>query len=361
MKKSTIAIFEEAGTPFALENVNIPMLQEEEILVKNEYTTLCRSDLYTYCGKRKEKTPTILGHEIVGRIAAFGKNAPRVDERGKTLQIGDRVSWAIYASDPNSPLAKAGIPQKSADLFKYGHERVSRESNLHGGLSQYTILRKNTPIVKIDEQVKLKVAAIINCAVSTVAGSIRLAGNLEGKKVLVNGAGMLGIVACAMSKTLGAAQVTVADVNPKRLEAAKNFGTSFGILAEDNLQQSVHQKFGVDAPFDVVLEYSGVTSALEQTLQLLAIGGTVVWVGSTYPQPDLAINAEQIVRKLITIKGLHNYNAADFIMAVDFIEQQHTNFPFESMVHDGFSLDEVNEAFEYGMTENPFRVGIKIN
>ena len=48
-------------------------------------------------------------------------------------------------------------------------------------------------------------------------------------------------------------------------------------------------------------------------------------------------------------------------MAVDFIEQQHTNFPFESMVHDGFSLDEVNEAFEYGMTENPFRVGIKIN
>lgn len=361
MKKSTIAAFKAAGKPFLLQKVAIPPLGTKEILVQNEYTTLCRSDLNTFCGKRNEKVPTILGHEIVGRIAAFGQGAPQTDERGDTLQVGDRISWAIYASNPDSDLAKAGIPQKSADLFKYGHERISADSNLHGGLSEYTILRPNTPVVKIDAQVPLPVATIINCAVATVAGSLRLAGSLKGKKVLILGAGMLGIIACAMSQTQEAEQIVAADINPTRLEFSRAFGTTWQVVADQEMALKVEKKFGSQNPFDLVLEFSGVASAMEQALSLLTIGGTAVWVGATYPQREVQINAETVVRNLLTIKGLHNYNTIDFVKAAAFIEQYHTSFPFENMIHDGFTLQEVNQAFEYGMSQNPFRVGLNIS
>ena len=145
MQSSKIAVFTASGKPFSIQHTNIPSLKSGELLVRNEYVTLCRSDLNTFVGKRKEKTPTILGHEIVGRIEGFAEDHPRIDARGDELQIGDRVSWAIYASDPTDPLSTQGIPQKAADLFKYGHERISEEENLHGGLAGHTIIRSNTP------------------------------------------------------------------------------------------------------------------------------------------------------------------------------------------------------------------------
>ena len=72
MSTAKITIFEKAGVPLTLKEVEIPALKTGEVLVRTECTTLCRSDLATYVGRRIEKTPTILGHEIVGRIAAFG-------------------------------------------------------------------------------------------------------------------------------------------------------------------------------------------------------------------------------------------------------------------------------------------------
>ena len=67
---SKIVVFEKAGEPLKILSTEIPALGPGEILVRNEYATLCRSDISTYTGKRIEKSPTILGHEIVGRIAA---------------------------------------------------------------------------------------------------------------------------------------------------------------------------------------------------------------------------------------------------------------------------------------------------
>lgn len=361
MPKSKIAVFSSSDAPLVLKEVEIPELRPGEVLVKNEYATLCRSDLYTFSGRRQEKTPTILGHEIVGRIAAFGPDSPTIDERGANLSVGDRISWAIYASDPDGELAQKGIPQKAPDLFKYGHERITSGSNLHGGLSQYAILRAHTPIVKIDEALPLPAAAIINCAVATVAGALRLAGDLVGKNVLISGAGMLGMIACAMSKTRGAAKVIALDINEERLDQAAKFGADMGLIAREDIRQELAEVLGESQPFHTIIELSGAASAMEQTLGMLSVGGAAVWVGATFPQRDLQVNAEKIVRGLWTIKGLHNYNREDFVAAVQFMEQNHRNFPFASMVYDRFVLDEVNEAFACGLEQNPFRVGLRID
>ncbi len=360
MTTSKTAVFHQHGSPLELVEIVIPALHPNEILVRNELTTLCRSDLTTYSGKRFEPTPTILGHEIIGRIAAFGPETTRLDLRGERLQTGDRVTWAIFASDPASAMAVRGMPQKSPDRFKYGHQQLTDESSLHGGLSQYTILRPHTPIIKILESVPLQVAATINCAVATVAGALRTAGELSGRTVLVSGAGMLGVLACAMAHRSGAARVGAMDIEPSRLEIARKFGADFTVQAPRGIESSQAIEWGDIDPIDIVIEMSGVPLAIEKTIGKLAIGGTAVLIGATYPARRIEIDAENVVRNLLSIRGLHNYNIDHFRTAVAFIERYHAELPICDLIHDHFTLDEVNEAFEYGVKTNPFRVGVHL-
>jgi putative phosphonate catabolism associated alcohol dehydrogenase len=331
-------------------------------LVRNEYATLCRSDIYTFTGMRKEKNPTILGHEIIGCIDSLGHQAPMFDLKGNSLKVGDRITWAIFASDPESEFSKRGMPQKAADLFKYGHEQITEDSNLHGGLSEFTILRKNTPIIKVDEAIPLKVAAIINCAIATVAGAIRVSGDLKGKKIMICGTGMLGIIACAMAKSNGASFILAVDTNEERLNIAFEFGADENIainFGQNNLQELYKEKTGKTIDVDILIDFSGSPDAMENSIETLGIGGTAVFIGATFPQRKIQLDAEQIVRRLITIKGLHNYNEQDLLSAVEFIEKNHLTYPFEKLIYEGFTLATANEAFKQAIDKNNFRVGIK--
>lgn len=344
MEQATIAIFHGAGQPFSLQTQPLVEPQKGEVLVKNSYTCICSSDLHTYNGRRIEKCPTILGHEIVGSIAQLPRGEKIIDLRGNIMQEGDKITWAIFSSNPLGKLAQMGIPQKSDNLFKYGHEKLTPESTLHGGLASHILLRANTPIVVIKNNIPDNVLAIINCSVATVAGAIRLAGPIHNKTVLVSGLGMLGIVACAMCSSLGA-KVLASDTNAIRLNAAADFGATPTVKSQD---------------VDIVLEFSGALNAMEQTLNTLTIGGVAVWVGATFPQENIKINAEKVVRNLYTIKGLHNYNTADFITAVEFMEQYHSSYPFAQLITGGFTLNSINKAFAYAAKHNPYRLGINL-
>lgn len=361
MKTSRAVVFDGRDRPFRYETVAIPALRVGEVLVRNEYTTLCRSDLNTFCGKRTERTPTILGHEVVGRVEELGPGAPAADCRGAALRIGDRITWAIYAADPASSLARRGLPQKAPDLFKYGHEPVTASSHLHGGLAEHCLLRRHTPIARLDEAVPLPVAALINCAVATVAGSLRLAGDVRDGVVLVAGAGMLGVIACALSRCAGAKRVVAVDIDADRLATARSFGADVTVQIGAD-RPDLAERLAVELPGEppsVALDYSGVPETMEALRAALGIGGVLVLVGATFPQRPLSLDAEQIVRRLHTIKGLHNYNQADFVAAVGFIEAEHQKFPFARLVHDRFTLDQADEAFAFGMKSRAHRVGIR--
>ena len=362
MKTSRLAIFHSKGQPFTIETVPVPALREGEILIRNEYTTLCRSDLNTFTGKRIEKTPTILGHEIVGVIEDMASGAPAKDCRGAPLRLGDRVTWAIYAASPDSEMARIGIPQKAPDLFKYGHEAIKPDDTLHGGLAEYCVLRKHTPVARIDQPIPLPLMALINCSVATVAGSLRVAGPVQDRNVIIAGAGMLGIIACAMCRCARARRIIALDIDDERLATAQKFGVDFAVNIRPG-GLALKEKLAAMIPGEqvtVALDYSGVPDTMEALIGLLGVGGTAVFIGATFPHRALQINAEQLVRDIHTIKGLHNYNQQDFIAAVEFMEQNYARFPFESLVHDKFELDEADAAFDYGIKSGAHRVGIRI-
>ncbi|MCC8035295.1 MAG: zinc-binding dehydrogenase [Rikenellaceae bacterium] len=350
IQQCRIAVFHGTSIPIEIRTESIPEPGRGELLVRNEYTTLCRSDIHTYKGTRQEKTPTILGHEIVGRIAAFGPGYRPKDERGQTLVCGDRITWGIYASDPCCEMARRGIPQKGKDLFKYGHEMLTDRCSLHGGLGEYILIRANTPVVKIAEKVPVETVSLINCSVATVAGGSRLAGDVHRKSVVIFGCGMLGLIACAMFAGKGASYVTVVDTDPERLSIAGRFGAHEALTPEELSCKR----------FDVALELSGAASCMERSVECLNVGGTAVWIGGTFPQNPLSLDAEKIIRNIVTIKGLHNYNTQDLCEGAAFMESNYDTFPFTELIKGGFSLSEVNEAFDYAVRENPFRVGIDL-
>ena len=361
MKTSRVAIFDSPGRPFRLESVDVPAPSPGEYLVRIECTTLCRSDLYTYTGKRTEKTPTILGHEIVGRIEAIGPGTPATDCRGAALRPGDRVTWAIYASDPCSCMARAGLPQKGPDLFKYGHEPVTPVSHLHGGLAEYCLLRRHTPIIRIDADIPTPVLALINCSFATMAGALRMAGDVTGRNVLITGAGMLGLVVAAMCRSAGARHVIAADIDADRLRVASDFGVDTTLLVGPN-QPSLKDQLGQALPGEsvtVAIDCSGVPETMEAMMDALGIGGTAVFIGAVFAQRPLSLNAERIVRNVHTIRGLHNYNTDDFIAAVAFLEANHARYPFHQLVHEGFSLEEVDAAFRFAVHSPVHRVAIR--
>ncbi|MFY7825643.1 MAG: zinc-binding dehydrogenase [Flectobacillus sp.] len=362
MHLGKILVFNGANVEMQIEERVLPEIAPDEILVKNLYTTLCGSDIHTYCGLRHEKTPTVLGHEIVGEIVKFGDLHSQNDFRGEPLMVGDIITWSIFSSDPNTVEAEKGMPQKSSNLFKYGHAQVTEHEAFHGGLAEYCILRKNTTVLKVPQNIPIDIAATLNCSVATVAGALRLSTGIKGKRVLITGLGLLGMVCVAMCKDAGATEIITADINPVRLQQALEFGATEALDFEQLMlrSQTTHP---VETPlsFDIAFDMSGAVDAMEAGLSCLGIGGIAVWIGAVFNTRNLQLNPERIVRNLLTIKGLHNYNHEDFCYGVDFMKRNVNQFPFSKIIGREFSLSQANLAFEYAIEHKPLRVGIRLN
>jgi len=214
-------VFSESGIPMKAQEFPFPKLKESELLVKIKYATICGSDLHTYQGFRKTPVPTILGHEIIGAIETMPPEGFLKDYYGTDLEVGDVITWSIAASCGDCHYCNTGIPQKCLHLFKYGHEMITQNHPFSGGYAEYCHLAKGTTIVKFPKDIPYKVIGPANCATATNAAAFRIGGDCSGKVVIIQGAGMLGLTACAMANYHGAKEVIAIDIDEKRLNVAR--------------------------------------------------------------------------------------------------------------------------------------------
>jgi len=359
-KQGKFLVFEKPNTPLHSVSSTIPALAVGELLVKIDYATLCGSDLHTYCGLRQEPCPTILGHEIVGTVVEINTESALQDAKGQVLKIGDLVTWTVFASDPHSISYAAETPQKNENLYKYGHRKITEQDTFHGGLASHIILRPHTHIRILPKELPTPIAATINCAIATSAGAIRLAGTIKDKRVLISGMGLLGLVCVAMCKELGADIIIVTDVDDTRLALARKFGATRTVNSQ-KMALSDLESLKTGAGIDRFIDMSGAPDAMESGIAQLNVNGVAVFIGAVFKQRKLEIDAEQMIRRILTIKGLHNYNYEDFSVAVDFIIDHWQKYPFVDLVEKEFSLEEVNEAFAYAIANKPIRVGINMD
>lgn len=350
-----VALFGEKRSTFEMSNFKLKDPVGDQILVKVEGCTICGSDVHSFLGRRSVQVPTVLGHEIAGRIVSFGSGNKRTDYSGDHLEIGDFITWSVVANCDNCIYCKRGQPQKCDSNFKYGHKKHNPEDPWVGGLAEYILLVHGTKIFKIPEGLSLEVACPANCTTATNVAAFRVAGNLAGKVVLIMGAGMLGVTACAMAKLYGAKLVIVCDTNEKRLLKACEFGADQSTLPAglSDVVSNLTAGLGVD----IIFELTGAPVAFENAFECVGIGGKIILVGSVFPSAPVGLPMEIIVRKLLSIEGIHNYIPEDLAQALEFLNQTR-HLPWESLVGKWFKLSDVDLAFQLAQSPEYYRVGI---
>jgi len=354
MTTAQAMVFTAPQQPLEWREIELPRLLEGEALVRVECCTLCGSDLHSFHGRRKVPMPTILGHEIIGRIETIV--GALNDANGAELKPGDRVTWSVAASCGHCFYCTRTLPQKCDKLRKYGHEMLDAHSGLVGGLSTHCHLIPGTSIYRLPESMPATIAAPASCATATVAAVIRTAGDLAGKNVLIFGAGMLGLTAAAMAREAGASAVIVSDPVSSRAARAREFGATLAGPLDDLLIPLFSLVGGRGV--DVVLELSGANVAVEAGLGQLRIGGVAIWAGSVFPGGSIIIEPERIVRQMLRIEGVHNYRPEDLGTALAFLQTAGERYPFASLVEATFPLREAEEAFRYATESRPVRVAV---
>jgi alcohol dehydrogenase len=329
-----VAVFHGFGQQLELVECPIPELKEGETLVKISCCALCRSDLHTYEGRRTEATPTILGHEAVGQVV----------ESRAGLTPGMRITWGIFACCSECFFCCNGLPQKCESLFKYGHARLTDEQPLSGGLATHILLRKGTPVVPLPDSIPDEIAVLANCSTATAFASIRNADLRTNAVVAVLGMGILGLTAAAILSSQGH-QVIGFDPDPAKAELAKDFGCTDFFSDVDAFKSALsNQTQGRGA--DACLELAGSQAAAQLSLTCVRIGGTIVWTGAAAPVGEVSIQPEQILRRQLTINGVHNYIPGDLTAAVEFLSACSQQFRFEALFGATFSLDEIETALQ---------------
>ncbi len=355
--------FNSRSQTFTRRNFTTPQQPKPgEVLIRVTCCTICGSDLHTFCGRRSAPANCVLGHEIIGTVEAWNGSTTPVDFEGRELSVSQRVTWVMAVGCGDCFFCHNNISQKCEQLFKYGHQSPSGDVPT-GGLSQYCMLVPGTPIFRIPDSLSDEVASPANCATATVSAAIRLVKEthvIPGGSALIVGAGMLGLTAAAMLCDAGASQVLISDVDSNRLTVASSFGATHCIDSQDqdsfsSTLDSVTSGRGVD----IALDFAGTLAAVETALKSVRVGGCVLLAGSVFPMKELCLSPEQMVREMLTIRGLHNYGVSDLDHALGFLERTHTRYPFHELVGLTFPLDQTPKAFERASNERPIRVAIK--
>jgi len=360
-KTGRAAVYEAPNAPFEIRKYPVRDVKDGEVLARVTMATICRSDIHSYQGHRPNPCPGILGHEIIGIVEQIGADISN-DMRGDPLSVGDRVTWTEFFHHGESyPRDIKDMPQKSPGLRKYGHDLAEDDPHFLGGFADYCYIMPGTGILKLPDEISDEEATPLNCGVATMISVIDAAEVEMGDCVVVQGLGLLGLYGCAIAKARGARKVIGLDGVDSRLEMAKSFGADETIdvtsMSEDELIAKVRTLCPPDGA-NVAIEVCGLASVVPTGIHMLGIGGRYIVAGLVNPDDEFTVDGNEILRKWITLKGVHNYHPRHLIQALDFVMANRERFPFKDLVDSRFSLDQLDEAFSKAADRSVLRAAI---
>ncbi|HEX2173572.1 MAG TPA: zinc-binding dehydrogenase, partial [Dehalococcoidia bacterium] len=182
-----------------------------------------------------------------------------------------------------------------------------------------------------------------------VITGFRRAGLRWGQKVVIQGAGGLGLNATAVAKEMGADQVVVLDKRPERLALATQFGADDTVYVDDFADSAdrVRHVVGLlNGGADVGMEVVGSTQVIPEGLSMLAKGGTYVVIGSIKTGEVIAFESLALLAHSRHIFGMFGHDPESVALAVSFLKRTKGRYPFDKIVSHKFRLDEIDMAFE---------------
>ena len=276
---------------FVIDQVLLSEPLEDEVIVKMKAAGLCHTDYDSLSWGK----PIVMGHEGAGIVWKTGSGV-------KDFVKGDKVilNWATpcmncfqcqegnqHICENNSPVVAGGNGYTPGhahlDGSKWRGNNIVRSFNL-GTLSEY-VLVKQSALVKVEEEhLNFSAAAIISCGVMTGYGSVVNSAKLQaGSSTVILGCGGVGLNVVQACKIAGARKIIAIDINPQKLEWAKQFGATDTILAKkedaglNQSAQKVKNMLGGKGA-DYAFECTSIPALGAAPLAMIRNAGTAVQV-----------------------------------------------------------------------------------
>jgi L-iditol 2-dehydrogenase len=341
------------GKGFEIREYPVPDPKPGALLVKIAIANVCGSDMHYWKGaqdmeKRGRKLPINTGHEHMGTVHKLGAGVT-TDSSGQPLREGDRVIYRYFL-----PCGHC-----RACLRRQFKSCPTRQSNwtvtcdvwphFQGGYGEYFYLGPNHTVFRIPDEITDEMAAGINCAFTQVYAALDIAGFKAGRTVAIQGAGGLGVYACAVAREMGAAQVIVIDGIEERLALARAFGADDVIdlrecptpAARIERVLELTERWGAD----VVMELVGNPNVVDEGLRMTAPEGTYLEVGNINVGWETRFDPAWILFGNRRIVGVAHYEAEHLKATLDLMIRTRERYPYDRILSHKFPLAEINEAF----------------
>lgn len=360
--KGKVAVYQGPGQPMEFREYPLPDVGPEDILVRIRAANICGSDLHIWHGRGPGmRRGAVSGHEMVGEVFRLGREV-KTDCLGQTLREGDRIAYAYFVPCGACPACLSGMPG-CANRYRHWLGKVDEPPHFRGAYGEYYYLRKGQTVCKVPDALSDSEVSPVNCALCEALYGLDQIGIRLGDTVVIQGAGGLGLYATALAREMGAAQVIVLDKRADRLALAKEFGAALTLnvdeTSEKDRRELVHDlTHGHGA--DVVAEFVGVPSAVEEGARLLRQGGRYLWIGNITPGLASALDPGTVVRGAQTIKGVVVYEPWALPRALDFLARHRDTYPFGKIVSHVFPFEEINGAFTFADEGQAIRVSLRM-
>jgi 2-desacetyl-2-hydroxyethyl bacteriochlorophyllide A dehydrogenase len=305
-----------------LHRLDDPAPGPREVVVEVAACGLCGTDLHILQGEFAPSLPLVPGHEFAGTVVAVGT---AVDARDG-IAVGDRV-----AVDPSLFCHECHYCRRGQGNLCERWAAIGVSTA--GGAAEYAV----APVancVKLPEHVRLEDAALIEPLSCAVRGYDVLRSQL-GAHVLIYGSGTMGLMMLELAKRVGAASVDMVDINPARLDTARQLGCSRAATSADELE----------APrgWELVIDATGNARAIQDALGRVGRGGTYLQFGVSDYATRAEIEPYKIYNQEITITGsmavLHSFERAAELFAGGAIDP-------DVFISDRLPLDGYAEALD---------------
>lgn len=310
-----------------LEEMPVPKIGSEEILIRVYASGICGSDLMEWY--RLPKAPLVLGHEIAGEVVELG-------ERVSKFSVGDRV------------IATHHVPCNTCyHCMRENHSACQTLRSTHfdpGGFSEYIRIPEinvDRGVLKLSDDVTYEEASFVEPLGCVVRGQ-RLAGFQITDSVLVMGSGMTGLLHIQLAKAQGAGRIIATDLNDYKLNAAKDFGADYAIHADHDIASHI-KEVNEGRLADFVVVCVGAASAVEQAFDLVEPGGTILFFAPSGPKTNIEIPFNDFWWSGVKILSSYAASPSDLASALELIRSKRVNVG--DMVTHRLPLSETGAGF----------------
>lgn len=311
---------------FEVSEINEPE-NSDKVIVDVKKCGICGSDIHNWV----MGTPAglVMGHEFCGIVTNPGSR--------KDLKVGDRVTALPISPCDNCEACKTGNPQYCPETW---NNALGLSLTSPGALAPKTSIRPDM-VLKVPDSISDEEVAMTE---PTAVGlhAVNLANIKIGDKVLVIGAGIIGLVSAMFAKKAGASNVVISEANIARAEkaVALKVADKYYDAKDENMLKKVYED--TIKGYDVVIECCGNEPAVTSALMAVKPGGTVVLVGVATG----AINIPTVVAvtRELTLKGAIAYTKEEFQTCIDLMANKEIDVL--KFVSDTISLEEVQKAYE---------------